>query len=303
MSSAALTGPPDVTAIEKVILAGDLKDLRPAERLAYYNRVCESLGLNPLTQPFAYLVLSGKMTLYARKDAAEQLRSVREIGLVIKSRELIDGMYVVTASARTPKGREDESTGVVDIANLKGEAKANAMMKAETKAKRRVTLSICGLGLMDETEVATIEGARTVSVEQAHTLIEAGHSGGAAAETPAAGGIRLRRVPEELMVAIDKLRKGDFSAVKQATTFIQEECIVLGIERAFLDRSQGIRASFPKGARIPAAVMEGFFLDVWELIEAARLEKAATIQEGTEAPGDKPKPVYAEGVEEADVPF
>ena len=38
MSSAALTGPPDVTAIEKVILAGDLKDLRPAERLAYYNR-------------------------------------------------------------------------------------------------------------------------------------------------------------------------------------------------------------------------------------------------------------------------
>ena len=89
MSSAALTGPPDVTAIEKVILAGDLKDLRPSERLAYYNRVCESLGLNPLTQPFAYLVLSGKMTLYARKDAAEQLRSVREISLVIKSRELM----------------------------------------------------------------------------------------------------------------------------------------------------------------------------------------------------------------------
>jgi hypothetical protein len=29
-------------------------------------------------------------------------------------------------------------------------------MKAETKAKRRVTLSICGLGLLDETEVETV---------------------------------------------------------------------------------------------------------------------------------------------------
>ena len=33
------------------------------------------------------------------------------------------------------------------------------MMKAETKAKRRATLSICGLGLLDETEVSTIPGA------------------------------------------------------------------------------------------------------------------------------------------------
>jgi hypothetical protein len=32
-------------------------------------------------------------------------------------------------------------------------------MKAETKAKRRVTLSICGLGLLDETEIETIPGA------------------------------------------------------------------------------------------------------------------------------------------------
>ena len=42
--------------------------------------------------------------------------------------------------------------GVVSIAGLKGEALANAMMKAETKAKRRATLSICGLGWMDEVE-------------------------------------------------------------------------------------------------------------------------------------------------------
>jgi len=279
--STAITAPPDVTAIEKVILTGDLKDLRPEERLAYYNSVCESLGLNPLTQPFAYLMLSGRMTLYARKDAAEQLRRMHEISLTIKSREIIDGMYVVTSSARTPKGREDEATGVIALESLKGEAKANAMMKAETKAKRRVTLSICGLGLMDETEADSVPHAQKVSVDDAHShkLIEA------APEQP-------RKVPEELMVVIDKLRQGDGSAIKSADTFVHEECIMLGIEQSYLDRRAGIRASFPRGMKIPAEVMERFFLDVWDAIEAARLEKAAA-----------PKPEYADGVEADDVPF
>jgi hypothetical protein len=51
------------------------------------------------------------------------------------------------------------STGAVSIVNVNGEARANAMMKAETKAKRRVTLSICGLGMLDETEVESIPEA------------------------------------------------------------------------------------------------------------------------------------------------
>ena len=36
-------------------------------------------------------------------------------------------------------------------------------MKAETKAKRRVALSICGLGMLDETEVDTARSRGTVS--------------------------------------------------------------------------------------------------------------------------------------------
>lgn len=41
-------------------------------------------------------------------------------------------------------------------ATLKGEARANAELKCITKAKRRATLSICGLGWLDETEVEDI---------------------------------------------------------------------------------------------------------------------------------------------------
>jgi hypothetical protein len=51
--------------------------------------------------------------------------------------------------------------GAVSLVGLRGEALANAIMKAETKAKRRATLSICGLGFLDETEIETIPDARS----------------------------------------------------------------------------------------------------------------------------------------------
>jgi hypothetical protein len=149
--------------IERVLMTGDLGKLTAEQRVVYYNAVCKSIGLNPLTRPFDYLNLNNKLVLYARKDATEQLRNMRGISLQIASREVIEGVYVVTATAtmKTTLGiRTDEATGAVAIENLKGDAKANAMMKAETKAKRRVTLSICGLGMLDETEVETIPDAR-----------------------------------------------------------------------------------------------------------------------------------------------
>lgn len=149
---------PQSSDIEKVLLTGDLSKLSPDQRLSYYNRVCESLKLNPLTKPFAYLNLNGKTVLYATKDCTEQLRSIHAISLQIVQREVTEGCYVVTARAVRVDGRTDESIGAVPIENLKGEARSNAMMKCETKAKRRVTLSICGLGMLDESEVDSIPG-------------------------------------------------------------------------------------------------------------------------------------------------
>ncbi|MCL8208650.1 MAG: hypothetical protein K6V97_11345 [Actinomycetia bacterium] len=139
--------------LEQVVVHGDLAKLSPAERLAYYQRVCESLGLNPLTGPFRYIVLSGRLTLYATRDAADQLRKIHRVSIRITSRELVGDVYVVTAQAQLPDGRTDEAIGAVSLAGLRGDALANAYMKAETKAKRRVTLSMVGLGWLDETEV------------------------------------------------------------------------------------------------------------------------------------------------------
>jgi hypothetical protein len=153
------TLPPDV--MEKVVIAGDLAELNAAQRAEYYTAVCRSLGLNPLTKPFEFLTLNGKLRLYALRDCTDQLRRLHGISIYIASRERMNDIYIVTARARTRDGREDESTGAVTIGNLKGDALCNAYMKAETKSKRRVTLSIAGLGWLDETELDTIPAAKT----------------------------------------------------------------------------------------------------------------------------------------------
>ncbi len=145
------------STVEQVLLKGDLAQLRPEERCAYYDNVCKSLGLNPLTRPFEYLQLNGKLILYAKRECTEQLRQLHNVSVTIVSRESVEGCYVVTARATLPNGRQDESIGAVGIDGLKGEARSNALMKSETKAKRRVTLSICGLAYLDESEA---EGQR-----------------------------------------------------------------------------------------------------------------------------------------------
>jgi len=124
------------------------------------------VGLNPLTKPFDYIVLNGKLTLYAKKDATDQLRDLKSISITELERAMIPGADVltVTAHGRTKDGRTDASIGAVSIKGLAGEALANAMMKAETKAKRRLTLSLAGLGWLDESEVGSIPGAQLVAV-------------------------------------------------------------------------------------------------------------------------------------------
>jgi hypothetical protein len=145
---------------EKVLALGDLSKLSTNERTNYYVSLCQSIGLNPLTRPFEFIVLSGKLTLYARKDATDQVRALKSVSVKIVDRAIVGDVYTVTAHATLPGGRCDESTGSVFIGGLKGENLANAYMKAETKAKRRVTLSICGLGFLDETEAPTIPDAQ-----------------------------------------------------------------------------------------------------------------------------------------------
>lgn len=152
----------DKKILEQVLVNGDLSKLTYDQRCSYYLATCQSLGLNPTTRPFEYVSFQGRLVFYARKECTEQLRKINKISLEIKSTRREGDLYIVNARATMPDGRFDESTGVVSIGNTKGDVLANLLMKAETKAKRRATLSICGLGMLDETEIETIPSAKIV---------------------------------------------------------------------------------------------------------------------------------------------
>lgn len=156
----------DFSTLEKVITTNDLSGLNSKEKVDYMVSVCNSLGLNPMTRPFQLLKFQGKETLYAAKDCTEQLRKKHNVSIMtLESNILEGGVYIVKAVAKLPCGRMDSSTGVLSIKGLSGDALANAMMKTETKAKRRVTLSICGLGMLDESELDTMSGAQRIDID------------------------------------------------------------------------------------------------------------------------------------------
>jgi hypothetical protein len=130
------------------------------------------MGLDPFTKPFDILRLNGKEVLYCTRSGTQQLNKLHKVSHLITSRETNSeaGVYIVTSKASLPDGRCTESLGAVNIAGLKGEAYANAIMKAETKAKRRATLDLLGLGVLDESEAESIPNATTVALQ---TMVEA----------------------------------------------------------------------------------------------------------------------------------
>lgn len=159
----------DESVVSALILNGDLSKLSAADKVKYYNGYCDRLGLDPFTKPFDILRLNNREVLYCTRTGTQQLNKLHSVSHTITSRDLIDaaGIYQVTARASLPDGRCTESIGAVNIGGLKGEAYANAIMKAETKAKRRATLDLLGLGVLDESEVESIPNAQPVQLDKA----------------------------------------------------------------------------------------------------------------------------------------
>ncbi len=147
---------------------------------------------------------------------------------------MVEGIYSVTAMATDKTGRTDESIGAVPIDGMKGETRANAMMKAETKAKRRVTLSICGLGMLDETEVETIPGAFPTSpppVQQTKPAPAALPAGGQQQSPPSASAVYVMlskniaaaQTPEDLEACKKLMGENKAKLLKGEGTMLMDE--------------------------------------------------------------------------------
>ena len=163
--------------VESLVVRGDLSGLSATDKAKYYAQVCESVGLSPVGQPFALLKLQGKEILYATRGATDQLAALHRI-----TREIIDGPKEITLAgtklvycackATHPNGRTETSIKTVPLADP-----VNVLMKCETGAKRRATLAILGLGMLDESELETIpanvkEECAQVEVVKSATLPE-----------------------------------------------------------------------------------------------------------------------------------
>ena len=155
----------DAAIMENVLLGGDLSKLTPAQRVSYYMKICDKLGLNPLTRPFDYINLKGKLTLYAKKDATDQLRNLHGVSIDDVDITENDKQFIVKVKGHDKTGRSDVELGVVNKTDMQGDL-ANAQMKAVTKGKRRLTLSLCGLGFLDETEISSIPDAQPVLITE-----------------------------------------------------------------------------------------------------------------------------------------
>lgn len=171
----------DPAIIQQIVLNGDLAGLSPEQRIEYYTFMCDRCGLDAATRPLEFIKLQGKLVLYMNKTGAAQLRTIHGVSVVEMRDDIVGGhIYRVFAKVQNARGKTDVASGALTIRypqrqynyrakkwephpkagqTLEDDDLANAMMKAETKAKRRATLSICGLGMLDESELETIPQA------------------------------------------------------------------------------------------------------------------------------------------------
>jgi hypothetical protein len=158
----------DPATIMRVALTGDMKGLSQGQLMQIYLEKCNRVGLDPSTYPFQLLELNGKLIWYATKACAHGLTKKHNLSLNVMETEYTDDIAIVSYKCTglipgtTNVYRSCDDVGVVDLKGLAGERRANAIMKAHTKAKRRATLSWAGLGENDEEEMATVAGAKPV---------------------------------------------------------------------------------------------------------------------------------------------
>jgi hypothetical protein len=150
--------PLDPKIISSLVLSGDLSKLTTEQTMQYYVALCDRIGIDPATQPFKLLTLNGKKVMYCDRGGTAQISKLYKISHEQRSTETVSDVYTVNMRASMDGGRFTDSSGSVSIAGLKGDALANALMKAQTKAKRRATLDLIGLGMLDESEIETIPG-------------------------------------------------------------------------------------------------------------------------------------------------
>jgi hypothetical protein len=139
---------------------GDLSTLPEPEHDRVLVKMCAHYGLDPVLRPFCIIPAQGKKIWYATKTSTDMVASRDKLTRKFKERridkdlmiceiimEITDGHRIEEGTAVVTIGEfvRDPKTGAIGEQMMRGEALANAMMRCETKAKRRATLAWFGM--------------------------------------------------------------------------------------------------------------------------------------------------------------
>ena len=160
--------------MESIVVTGDLILLSAEDRVKFYVQVCEAMHLDVRTRPLQYfeqIDRNGKhnLILYALRNASVQLSRHHGLSTSLSKPEIQQDVVMFTATVTDKAGRIDSAVGAQSLKGLSGKDYADAIMAAQTKAKRRAILDFVGSGLLDESE---IEGMNGAPVEMKSDLID-----------------------------------------------------------------------------------------------------------------------------------
>ena len=140
-------------------LNNDWSGVSDQDKVKYCLALCKSLDIPTPLNPFKFIKLKGKDTLYAPKEAAELLAERNKLSVNITNKYLDrdSNIYVVEVRASTRDGRTIDNLAAMSMAGATGEDRCNRMMKCVSKATRRVVFSSVGLSVIDDDDKAAIE--------------------------------------------------------------------------------------------------------------------------------------------------
>lgn len=174
-------------AVRAYLRTGDLAMLPDSEKDKVLLKMCEHYSLDPVLRPFILIKLNGKEVWYPTKAATDQVaakfnltREVIEIKENIErgilecrvkiTQENSNRIETCVAAVSIMEFARNQATGKVEPQPMRGEAYANALMKVETKAKRRATLGWLGIADMQDPGEESMPESKSVTAEAALSL-------------------------------------------------------------------------------------------------------------------------------------
>ncbi len=148
---------PSYQKADLALMRGDLRGLTRAEIVGVVAGLAERMGVDPSLSPIDVIpTREGRLVPYINAKGAAQLRRIH--GLEITAMDLVKerpGLVVVRCTVRRPDGSIDMAFGAAEWREDRPADEARAWMVAETRAKRRATMSAVGIfleGPSDEVE-------------------------------------------------------------------------------------------------------------------------------------------------------